>query len=55
MTFFCCCNQVVAFVLEAFFAEMDLESPEKSEEQDKVLEFLKFDFAIKKNCTVMTI
>ena len=28
--------QIVAFVLEAFFAEMDLESLDNFEEQDKV-------------------
>jgi hypothetical protein len=28
--------QIVAFVLEAFFAEMELESSEKCTEQDKV-------------------
>lgn len=28
--------QVVAFVLEAFFAELDIESSENGEEQDQV-------------------
>ena len=28
--------QIVAFVLEAFFAEMELESSENFDEQDKV-------------------
>lgn len=32
--------QVIAFVLEAFFAEMDLESSDKSEEEDKVCSYL---------------
>lgn len=30
-------TQVVAFVLEAFFAEMDLETSQSCEEQDKVI------------------
>ncbi|RYQ97453.1 hypothetical protein Ahy_B08g093496 isoform D [Arachis hypogaea] len=31
-------NLVVAFVLEAFFAEMELESPDTCDEQDKEVE-----------------
>ncbi|KAF7822985.1 two pore calcium channel protein 1 [Senna tora] len=31
-------NLVVAFVLEAFFAEMELETPDNTEERDKVVE-----------------
>lgn len=38
--------QVVAFVLEAFFAELDIESSENGEEQDQVSIFWSLSFKV---------
>lgn len=46
--------QVMAFVLEGFFAEMELETAEKCEAEDKVGTFLNYELIIYKRRVVFS-